>query len=283
MSTSLVTVLLIVFAAVALFTVVMGIVLTVVVKTDDPSRGAKRRIQVLYSVAALVGLAFAALAAYAFPTIYVNSTEVPGLLAALAPLIAGILFVDIAAIGESFWPRPKGQKRGAYLTRRPALANAGAITQIATVVWATLLVVSLVLFGFIAVKGGDASGRAIANVAADPAVNGQSGPFPGWPYGIPMLVLAAVLIALALAVLHVIARRPAVSGTTPQSDAQLRRISATNLLKGTQASLAASLAGVLLIAGQSSANAGYWWGPACIALSVAVLIAAVVIIVWRSR
>ena len=41
MSTSLVTVLLIVFAAVALFTVVMGIVLTVVVKTDDPSRGAK--------------------------------------------------------------------------------------------------------------------------------------------------------------------------------------------------------------------------------------------------
>ena len=283
MSTSLVTVLLIVFAAVALFTVVMGIVLTVVVKTDDPSRGAKRRIQVLYSVAALVGLAFAALAAYAFPTIYVNSTEVPGLLAALAPLIAGILFVDIAAIGESFWPRPKGHKRGAYLARRPALANAGAITQIATVLWATLLVVSLVLFGFIAVKGGDASGRAIANVAADPAVNGQSGPFPGWPYGIPMLVLAAVLIALALAVLHVIARRPAVSGTTPQSDAQLRRISATNLLKGTQASLAASLAGVLLIAGQSSANAGYWWGPACIALSVAVLIAAVVIIVWRSR
>ena len=283
MSTSLVTVLLIVFAAVALFTVVMGIVLTVVVKTDDPSRGAKRRIQVLYSVAALVGLAFAALAAYAFPTIYVNSTEVPGLLAALAPLIAGILFVDIAAIGESFWPRPKGHKRGAYLARRPALANAGAITQIATVLWATLLVVSLVLFGFIAVKGGDASGRAIANVAADPAVNGQSGPFPGWPYGIPMLVLAAVLIALALAVLHVIARRPAVSGTTPQSDAQLRRISATNLLKGTQASLAASLAGVLLIAGQSSANAGYWWGPVCIALSVAVLIAAVVIIVWRSR
>ena len=208
---------------------------------------------------------------------------VPGLLAALGPLLAGILFVDVAALGESFWPRPKGQKRGAYLTRRPALANAGAITQIATVVWATLLVVSLVLFGFIAVKGGDASGRAIANVAADPAVNGQSGPFPGWPYGIPMLVLAAVLIALALAVLHVIARRPAVSGSTPQSDAQLRRISATNLLKGTQASLAVSLAGVLLIAGQSSANAGYWWGPVCIALSVAVLIAAVVILVWRSR
>lgn len=283
MSTSFITVLLIVFAAVAFFTVIVGIVLTIVVKTEDPSHGARRRIQILYGTAALVGIAFAALAAYAFPTIYVNSTVVPGLLAALGPLLAGILFVDVAALGESFWPRPKGQKRGAYLTRRPALANADAAARIATIVWAVLLVLSLILFGSIATKGGDASGRAIAHVAADPAVNGQSGPFPGWPYGIPMLVLAAVLIALALAVLHVIARRPAVSGSTPQSDAQLRRISATNLLKGTQASLAVSLAGVLLIAGQSSANAGYWWGPVCIALSVAVLIAAVVILVWRSR
>ena len=41
-----------------------------------------------------------------------------------------------------------------------------------------------------------------------------------------MLVLAAVLIVFALAVLHVVARRPAVRGTSPESDARLRRISA---------------------------------------------------------
>ena len=87
----------------------------------------------------------------------------------------------------------------------------------------------------------------------------------------------------AVAVLHVIARRPAVSGTTPQSDAQLRRISATNLLKGTQASLAASLAGVLLIAGQSSANAGYWWGTPCMAMSLMVVVAGIIVLVWPSR
>ena len=142
---------------------------------------------------------------------------------------------------------------------------------------------ALILFRSIATRGGDASGRAIANVAADPAVSGKSGPFPGWPYGIPMLVLAGVMIVFAVAVLHVIARRPAVSGTTPQSDAQLRRISATNLLKGTQASLAASLAGVLLIAGQSSANAGYWWGAPCMAISLMVVVAGIIVLVWPSR
>ena len=121
MSIGFVTIILIVLAAIAARAVIMGVVLTVAGRTDEPSRGARRRIQILYGTAALVGISFALLVVYAFPTVYVNSTEVPGLLAALGPSLAGILLVDVPAHGESFWRKPKGEQRGAYLTRRPAL------------------------------------------------------------------------------------------------------------------------------------------------------------------
>ena len=283
MSIAFVTIILIVLAAIAALAVIMGVVLTVAGRTDEPSRGARRRIQILYGTAALVGISFTLLVVYAFPTVYVNSTEVPGLLAALGPSLAGILFVDVAALGESFWPKPKGEQRGAYLTRRPALANAASVPKWATVIWGALLTAFLIFAGFVATSDGESAGRSIPHMVTDPNVSGASGPFPGWPYGIPMLIGAAFLALFTLGVLHVIARRPAVGGTTPEEDAALRRISATNLVKGVQLSLAASLAAVLFVGGTAAHNAHWWWGAPLAVAAAVVATASIVVLAWRTK
>lgn len=249
---------------------------------------ARRRIRVLYGVATLLGLGFALLAFAVFPV----TTAVPGLLIALAPSLAGIVFVIAATVGESFWPVPKGQQRGAFLARRPMFANAAPAPLWASATWAVLLVAALVLCGFAATS----DGRSIAHPIWNPNITGASGPFPGWPYGVPMLISSAVLVAVTLYALRVIARRPAVTGIDPDLDAQLRRTSATNLMKGVQLSFAVSLGGVLMVAGTAGSNAGivdvdgyfatlagHWWAYPAMTLAVVTIIVATIVAVWKQK
>lgn len=257
---------------------------------------ARRRIGSLYRVAALIGLLFALLAVILFPTVYVNATAIPGMFAALAPSLAGIVFVISAGLGESFWPRPKGQQRGAFLTRRPALVNAAPVALWAGITWALLLVLSLIFCGVVATHEGEAAGRAIALPTWNPNVSGENGPFPGWPYGIPMLVGTLILVLLTLLVLRIIARRPAISGVQPDVDQQLRQVSATNLVKGVQLSLSASLSGVLLTAGIAGSNggsidvdgyraelAGYWWAYPAILLAFIAILTSLIVAARRQK
>lgn len=248
-------------------------------KSGPPIVGAHRRIRVLYSVATIMGGLFALAALQLFPTIYVNATKVPGLLAALGPILAGIVFVDVAALGEAFWPKQKGQRRGAYLTRRPAMANAARVPKWATVVWSVLLVVTLTFTGLTASSSGESVGRSIGH----PDGHGYSGPYPGWVYGIPMIFFGIILVLFAILVLRQIARRPAVVGASPDEDEDLRRMSATYLVKGVQLALATSLAGILLFAGLTANNAGWWWGSFWTVLSGLVAVAGVIVVLWRGR
>lgn len=286
----------ILFAAIAAIAALTGLALSKTGVSSKAGLDTQRRIRLLYGIAALLGLGFALLAFVVFPTVYVNAVKVPGLLAALAPALAGTVFVVTAGVGESFWPKPEGQQRGAFLTRRPVLANAARVPAWAAVTWGSLLLAFLVFCGFAATSDGESAGRSIAHPEWSPYRSGGSGPFPGWPYGIPMLICSAVLILLAIGVLHVIARRPAVSGTTPEEDAQLRRTSATSLMKGVQLSLAVSLAGVLAIAGQAATHggvieedgyfatlAGHWWAYPVIVAAPIVLITAIVIAARRKK
>ena len=281
---NIVLALLVLFAAIAAVTAIVAAVLRS--KTSDAQVDARRRIRVMYGTAAILGLIFAALALALFPV----TTPVPGVLIAVAPSLAGIVFVIAATVGESFWPVPKGQQRGAFLTRRPMFANAGPMWAVIT--WAVLLVFALVFFGFAAMP----DGRSLAHPVWNPAVTGSSGPFPGWPYGIPILICSAVLVALTLYGLRTIARRPAVSGISPDVDAQLRHTSATNLVKGVQFSFAVSLGGVLMVAGTAGSNAGivdvdgyfatlagHWWAYPAMTLAVVTIIVATIVAVWKQK
>lgn len=283
MNLTLITAALMILAALAVVAIATGAVLAATGTDDDPSRRARQRIRALYGAAALVGVILALVAVYVFPTVYVNATEVPGLLAALGPSVAGLAFVLIAALGEALWPRPKGERRGAYLERRPVFANAADLTKWASATWGALLAGALLFFGYAAASDGDSPGRSIAYVSNTAQSAGWHGPFPGWPYGIPMLIAAAVLVVAAIVVLHLIARRPAVHGTTSARDADLRRVSATNLLKGVQLSLASSLSGVLIIAGYAAHPAGWWWGIPALALAGVVMLGAFIVLAVRSR
>ena len=80
-----------------------------------------------------------------------------------------------------------------------------------------------------------------------------------------------LVVAATLGVLHVVARRPAVRGTSAEDDALLRTISATRVVRGAQLSQGTALAGVTFFAGATSANAGWWWAWPLLILAVVVL------------
>lgn len=268
---------------VSLGAVTVGVVVLIVRSKDDSFARARGRIRILYGVAAFFGVIAALSLGAAVPTVMVNITNMRSLLAALGPSLAGLVYVGVVAVGEANWPKPEGEQRGAFLNRRPALASATRLPMRAGVVWACCLLVSIVLFGFLAAKDGDSPGRSIAHSGNDALVQGWSGPFPGWPYGVPMAITAVLLMLATAGVLHLIARRPAVGAIVPESDEILRRTSASNLIKGVQLSLATSLAGLLFIAGIAARNAGWWWGTPSMWCALLVGLLSLGVLAWRAR
>ena len=238
---------------------------------------ALRRMNITTGVAALGGLTFAGWAWSTFPTVYVNATEVPGLLAALGPGLAGLVYLGLTAIGEATWPKPAGTYRDASLARRPLFSPAQTWAMRALWTWTALLTVMLSAFGLIAEPDGRSLGHApgVGECRADgvlvPCGGGASGPFPGWPYGLPMLLMAGLIVAATLGTLYVVARRPAVHGTSPEDDSLLRTVSATRVVRGAQLAQGAALAGVTFFAGATASNAGWWVAWPLIVLAVLVL------------
>ena len=77
---------------------------------------------------------------------------------------------------------------------------------------------------------------------------GWSGPYPGWPYAGPLLVMLAVVTLGVLGVLRLIARRGVVSGATAPEDDSLRRLGAAHVLAGAQLLVGLGAAAVMLTA-----------------------------------
>lgn len=245
------------------------------------------RINTTTTLATAAGLGVALWAWFTFPTIHVNATEVPGLLAALGPTLSGLVFLSVTAAAEATWRRPTGAQRAAHLTRRPLFSRALPWATRALWAWGGLLAAALVTFGVIAEPDGRSlahapgTGGCLIDGVPVPCDGGASGPFPGFAYGVPMLAGAALLLAATLAVLHLVARRPAVWGTSTADDDLLRTISATRVVRGSQLALGASLAGVLFFAGTTAFNAGWWWAWAAIVGAVAILGAAFAVALRR--
>lgn len=234
------------------------------------------RSNVITAAAGLVGIGVGLWAWVVLPTRFVGATEVPGLLAALGPSLAGLVFLVVMGVGEATWRRPSGTERAAHLARRPLFSRAQSWAARALWAWATLLGLAVATFGVIA----EPDGRSIGNASLDgcvvdgvpvPCDGAASGPFPGWPYGLPVLLGTAAVLAGTLGVLYLVARRPAVRGTSTTDDELLRTVSATRVVRGAQLAIGITLAGVTFFAGATAVNAGWWWGWALLLTSVGVL------------
>ncbi len=169
-------------------------------------------------------------------------------LAGTLPAGIGLVFLGVHALGERTWPRPTGMLRRATLLPRGDVAPRWL--RRVTWAWAGTLVVALVITGLTAVEG-----RRF-RISADAGLTERTaGPYPGWDFGIPLLVATVVLVACAEGTLRLVARRPAVVDADPAYDAASRRLSAHRVLRGAQLVLGWMLAGVLVAAGGAIVNA----------------------------
>ena len=168
----------------------------------------------------------------------------------LVPAGAGLAFAAAHAIGELTWPRPTGTVRRAALARRTVADVAPTWLRRVTWAWAAVACVTLVVCGFIA----DDDGRGISRTYPGGAAG--AGPFPGWFYGVPLLIAVVVVLAAAEGVLRLVAHRPAVMNAAPEWDLALRRLSAHRVLRGAQLVLGWTTAGVLFFAGNAASALG---------------------------
>ncbi|HMR48072.1 MAG TPA: hypothetical protein PKE40_04430 [Arachnia sp.] len=202
-----------------------------------------------------------------------------GLSFALTPLAIGLVFTVTFLLAERTWPRPTEPVRSAPLRRRSVSDFSPRWLLALTAIWVGGLVVLLVWTGIVATGNMLTVGYQDAGSRGADASFGwvSAGPFPGWGYGIPTLVVAGLLLTTAWLTLREIRRRPAMPGLDAAADDAFRRSSARQVLGVTQATLSLTLSGNLFFV--SSVLRSVSQVPAAVvflALSVAVGIIALV-------
>lgn len=188
------------------------------------------------------------------------SSLTAGVLTGLAPASAGLLFLGVHLVGELSWPRPTGTLRRAALVRRTLGGIVPRRLRAVTLTWAALLTVTLVTCGIVATDG-----RPVTRTW--PGGASTAGPFPGWFYGLPLLLATLGILVGTLAVLRLVAGRPAVMDTQPAWDLSLRRLSAHRVLRGVQLVIGATTSGVLAVTSSAVISIGRSGGtdPATVA------------------
>jgi hypothetical protein len=178
-----------------------------------------------------------------------GSGRVAGVLMALTPAGVGLVFLAVHALGERTWPRPTGTIRRAALTPRSTADVAPRWLRRLVWGWAGLLGATLVVC--VLTTGDD---QFFIRTWDGGAALGD--PFPGWYYGVPLMVAAALVPAASEVVLRLIACRPAVMDAQPEWDLGLRRLSAHRVLRGVQLVLGLTSTGALVFAGDALDLAG---------------------------
>ncbi|MBO3101723.1 hypothetical protein [Cellulomonas fengjieae] len=212
-----------------------------------------------------------------------------GAFVAALPAIAGTAYLTVHAGGELTWPRPAGAVRRAALARRRIRDVAPRALTWVSVSWFAALALLLAVCGLAAGTGG----RSLTYAHAD--MVSTASPFPGLYYGRTIAPAIAVLALGCVGTLLLVARRPAVSDTSPADDVALRRTSASRILAGVQLVTAWTLAGCLFFAANAVATVQPAWADVVVPgssqavgtvarfVSLAVVIASVVIAVRATR
>ncbi|PZR54235.1 hypothetical protein DNL40_04790 [Xylanimonas oleitrophica] len=237
---------------------------------------AARRHETLVSLAAVLASVATVLAITSAPfasgPLHGTVPGPPGGLEATSPFVGAVVLCLVRALGERTWPRPRGVLRSAVLVRR-TVADVGGWrlrTFLATVL---VTAAALVVFGLTARP----DGRSVAspNVLDEHGAVvgwGASGPYPGWAYGVPLLVALGLALAAVLVVLGVVTRRPPLALVPAEHDDAVRRTSAARVLAGAQA-WAGSGAGLVMLVAASALHSAERPGP-----SVTVLVAGLVLL-----
>jgi hypothetical protein len=253
------------FAVVVLFGLVVvvpclvaGLVLAVTGRRDVEAVRAARRHDTLITLSTVLAALLTAVGVLSLPVVwtatYLPSPAAPGALLAAGPFAVAVVACLVRAAGELTWPRPQGTVRTAPLNRR-TVGGLGGWRLWVLHGTSVLLVVVLVTTGLTATDGTTvaAQERAVPGVGT---VSGSAGPYPGWPYGMPMLVGLAATLVCAYVTLRVIVRRAPLAGLGHEEDDALRRTSAGRLLSVLQLCVGGAAALVLVVAGQAARNAG---------------------------
>lgn len=216
-------------------------------------------VHVVAWVAALASLPLLAVGsvpgAYALARAYARAAGESGFLAGgvlvgLAPAGVGLTFLLVHAVGELTWPRPRGTVRRATLRPRRVRDVAPPVLRRVAWGWAAVLAVTLAVCGAVAEPDGRSVGRMFPGGAS------VHGPFPGWFYGVPLLLAALLVLAGQEGVLRLVTRRAAVADAAEEWDLGLRRLSAHRVLRGTQLVLGVTTGAVLVVAGMAVRGVG---------------------------
>lgn len=190
---------------------------------------------------------------------------------ALVPAAAAVVFLVVHGAGDLTWPRPRGSVREARLAPRAADDIAPRWLHRMVLGTAGVLVAGMIVLGSIA-----DGPRTFVAASSD----GEA--YPGWWYGVPVIIAVLVLVAAMEGVLRLIALRPAVVGVPATWDMALRRRSARRVLRGQQCALALTGAGVFYRAGFTIARTTEpetFMDPVCLVVVGLFAISAVVALV----
>jgi hypothetical protein len=227
---------------------------------DVAARSARRHARVVWLASASAGTLTAAALLW-LPSATWHGVE--GWVWSVAPFVAVAVLAVVHALGELTWPRPRGAVRSAPLARRTVRAVGGGRLAL-LVATATGTTLAIVVFGLTATPDGRFV-RAHVTTGAGYA----SGPYPGWVYGLPMLVALALALAATAAALRLITRRRPLSGLEVADDEELRRASVVRLLSGAQLGIGGAAALLLLFTSDALAQAGWSvWSVVCVGLGL---------------
>lgn len=244
--------------AIALPALLVCLILWVIsqASSDDggaPARAARRH-ELLVSGLAFLAATVAAIALIAQPVRWPGWAPAPGAVQALTPFAVAAVFAMVRSAGELTWPRPRGAVRAAPLARRTPWSVGGSRLRWVLGTAAALTLV-LVAAGFTANETGRQFSSAPVNLP-EGVLSSSSGPYPGWTYGVPMLLGLAATLAVTWVALSVITRRAPLHGLPAVHDAAVRRTSAGRLLAVVQLCLGGALGGVTIAAGSAVMSAG---------------------------
>lgn len=272
---------------VAATVLIIGLVVWLVgrARSDDggPAARTARRHELVVTGSAVAVAIVAAIGLAAQPVTWPGWAPAPGVLQALTPFAVGTVFALARTLGELTWPRPHGTVRSVPLTRRTPW-SIGATRLRWVLATAAALVVTLAAAGLTA----DPTGRAFASepvtLPDGSTLSSGAGPFPGWPYGAPMLTALALTLGATWLALAVITRRAPLPHVSSAHDDAVRRTSAARLLAITQVCLGITLGAVLVFAGAAIGNQGQTLhlnganGTTYVVIGLAVAITGVIVI-----
>lgn len=194
--------------------------------------------------AVVIPLVVAALALPLYPFLWsvlalADDSQGAALLAS-TPYAVGALALLVLVVGERTWPSQTGAVRRASLAPRPGSGPTAGWLGGVVIGWFVLhgaLLVTTALTG-----KGDSLTHVYQDEELGRLVRETSRPYPGWSFGVGVLVAAAMLVALAFAAVSAVRRRPAAAGVTDADDELLRRLSVRRVLGIAQVAGGLSLA-----------------------------------------